>query len=38
MTRARLHAMTMSDQVRPLGLVEAAYRSDAAGDSAPKQN
>ena len=38
MTRARLHAMTMSDQERPLGLVEAEYRSDPAGDSAPKQN
>ena len=38
MTCARLHAMTMSDQERPLGAVEAEYRSDPAGDSAPKQN
>ena len=38
MTRARLHAMTMSDQQRPIGLVEAEYRSDPAGDSSPKQN
>ena len=38
MTRARLHAMTMSDHERRLGLVEAEYRSDPAGDSAPRQN
>ncbi|MBC7855446.1 MAG: hypothetical protein IAF94_18615 [Pirellulaceae bacterium] len=38
MTRARLHAMIMSNQERPLGPVEAEYRSDRAGDSAPRQN
>jgi len=38
MTRARLHAMTMSDQERPIGQVEAEYRFDPSGDSAPRQN
>ena len=38
MTRARLHAMTMTDQERSPGLVESEYRSDTTGDSSPKQN
>jgi hypothetical protein len=38
MVRARLHAMTLSDDARPLGVVEAEYRTDALGDSAPQQN
>lgn len=38
MNRARLHAMTMSDQVRPLSPVEVAYRSDPSNDSSPQQN
>jgi hypothetical protein len=36
MTRARLHAMTLSDAQRPLGEVESEYRSDYGGDSTPK--
>ncbi len=38
MQRARLHALTFSDAERPLGAVEAEYRTDRQGDSAPKQN
>jgi hypothetical protein len=38
MTRARIHAMTLSHTERPLGEVEREYRSDAQGDSAPKLN
>jgi hypothetical protein len=38
MTRAWIHAMTLSDAERPLGEVEAEYRSDNAGDPTPKLN
>jgi len=38
MTRARIHAMTLSDDERTLGIVEAEYRSDKQGDAAPKSN
>ena len=38
MTRARIHAMTLSHDERRLGEVEREYRSDAQGDSAPKLN
>lgn len=38
MTRARIHAMTLSHAERPLGEVEPEYRSDANGDSAPRLN
>lgn len=38
LTRARIHAMTQSRDERPLGEVEREYRTDAAGDSAPKAN
>lgn len=38
MTRARLHAMTLSHAERPLGEVESEYRSDDQGDSTPKLN
>jgi hypothetical protein len=38
MVRARIHAMSFSDHERPLGVVEAEYRSDTQGDSAPKLN
>jgi len=38
MTRARLHAMTLSDDERRFGEVESEYRSDIQGDSAPKLN
>jgi hypothetical protein len=38
MTRARLHAMTLSHAARPLGEVESEYRSDIGGDSTPKLN
>jgi len=38
MTSARLHAMAMSEQVRPLGTVEKEYHFEPAGDSAPRQN
>src|SRR5262249_38481260 len=36
MTRARLHAITLSDSERRLGEVDSEYRSDPNGDSAPK--
>ncbi len=36
MTRARLYAMTLADQVRPLGPVEGEFQHDKLGDSAPK--
>lgn len=38
MTRARLHAMTLSSKDRPLGEVEKEYRSDYQGDSTPTLN
>jgi hypothetical protein len=38
MTRARIHAMTLSNEERRLGEVETEYRSDPQGDSAPKLN
>jgi len=38
MTRARIHAITLSDAQRPLGAVEREYRSDFEGDSTPKLN
>lgn len=38
MTRARIHAMTLSHEERLLGEVEGEYRTDAQGDSAPKLN
>ena len=38
MTRARIHAMTLSNEERRLGEVESEYRCDAQGDSAPKMN
>lgn len=38
MTRARIHAMTLSHNERPLGEVEGEYRADRQGDSAPKLN
>jgi len=36
--RARIHAMTLSRDERPLGVVEPEYRQDLNGDSAPKLN
>lgn len=36
MTRARIHAMTLSNEERKLGAVEDEYRYDKLGDSAPK--
>ncbi|NUQ65355.1 MAG: hypothetical protein HUU20_23045, partial [Pirellulales bacterium] len=38
MTRARIHAMTLSNDQRRLGEVEAEYRPDPQGDSSPKLN
>jgi hypothetical protein len=38
MTRARIHAMTLSHDERRLGEVESEYRSDYQGDSTPKLN
>lgn len=38
MTRARIHAMTLSRAERPLTEVESEYRSDNSGDSTPKLN
>ena len=38
MTRARIHAMTLSHAERRLGEVESEYRSDNQGDSTPKLN
>ena len=38
MTRARLHAMTLSHAERRLGEVESEYRADTEGDSTPKLN
>ena len=31
-------ALTLSDDERPSGVVEAEYRSDAQGDATPKSN
>jgi len=36
MTRARIHAMTLSEEDRKLGAVENDYRDDKGGDSSPK--
>lgn len=36
MTRARIHALTLSNENRKLGEVELEYRYDELGDSAPK--
>ncbi|MDB5391133.1 MAG: hypothetical protein JWM11_6779 [Planctomycetaceae bacterium] len=36
MTRARIHALTLSTENRKLGEVESEYRSDEQGDSTPK--
>jgi hypothetical protein len=38
MTRARLHAMTLSHAERRLGEVESEYRADIQGDTTPKLN
>lgn len=38
MTRARIHAMTLCSEERPLNEVEPEYRSDAQGDTAPRVN
>jgi hypothetical protein len=38
LTRARIHAMTLCQNERPLGEVEPEYRFDPQGDSAPKLN
>jgi len=38
MTRARIHAMTLSHAERQLGEVESEYRSDYGGDSTPMLN
>lgn len=38
MTRARIHAMTLSHDERPLGEVSGEYRSDVHGDSSPRLN
>ena len=38
MTRARIHAMTLSSEERLLGEVESEYRFDKRGDSTPKSN
>ncbi len=36
MNRARIHAMTLSNEDRKLGTVESEYRHDKLGDSSPK--
>lgn len=36
MTRARIHAMTLTNEARKLGEVEPEFRSDDQGDSTPK--
>ena len=36
MTRARIHAMTLSNEDRKLGAVDDEYRYDKSGDSSPK--
>ena len=36
MTRARIHAMTLSNEDRKLGTVGNDYRNDKLGDSTPK--
>ena len=38
MTRARIHAMTLSNEDRKLGPVESEYQYDKLGDSTPKFN
>ncbi len=38
MKRARIHAMTLSNEERPIGAVESEYRYDHLGDSAPKDS
>jgi len=36
MTRARMYAMTLTDEERKLNAVESEYRDDKLGDSTPK--
>jgi hypothetical protein len=38
MTRARIHAMTLCNENRKLGVVESEYQYDPNGDSTPKIN
>jgi hypothetical protein len=38
MTRARIHAMTLSHEDRKLGAVEGEYRDERPADSAPRAN
>jgi hypothetical protein len=38
MTRARIHAMTLSNEDRKLGAVDSQYQYDRLGDSSPKLN
>ena len=38
MTRARIHAMTLSNEDRKLGAVDSEYQDDPLGDSTPKLN
>ena len=38
MTRARIHAMTLSNEDRKLGAVDSEYQDDQLGDSTPKLN
>ena len=38
MTRARLHAMTLTNDDRKLGAVDSEYQHDKLGDSSPKLN
>ena len=38
MTRARIHAMTLSNEDRKLGTVDSEYQYDKLGDSTPKLN
>ncbi len=38
MTRARIHAMTLSHEDRKLGAVEGEYRDEKPGGSAPRVN
>jgi hypothetical protein len=38
MTRARIHAMTLCNENRKLGVVESEYQYDPNGDSTPRIN
>ena len=38
MTRARIHALTLSNEDRKLGAVDSEYQDDPRGDSTPKLN